>query len=69
MKSGAQHCFRVRHSARERRATFGTMERAVEAIERPAADPAGQAALAIARDDFHSGRVLNRLLDEAACHG
>ena len=50
---------------------FGTMEEAVDAIERLVADPAGhaEAALAIAREYFDSDRVLSRLIDQAACHG
>jgi len=50
---------------------FGTMQEAVDAIERLVADPAGhaEAALAIAREYFDSDRVLSRLIDQAACHG
>jgi glycosyltransferase involved in cell wall biosynthesis len=50
---------------------FGTMEEAVDAIERLVADPAGhaEAALAIAREYFDSDRVLSRLIDQAAGHG
>jgi len=50
---------------------FGTMQEAVDAIERLVADPAGhaEAALAIAREYFDSDRVLNRLIDQAASRG
>jgi hypothetical protein len=46
---------------------FGSMEEAVDAIERLVADPAGhaEAALAIAREYFDSDRVLSRLIDQA----
>ena len=50
---------------------FGTMQEAVDAIERLVADPAGhaEAALAIAREYFDSDRVLSRLIDQAASRG
>jgi len=50
---------------------FGTMEEAVDAVERLVADPAGHAvaAPAIACEYFDSDRVLNRLIDQAACRG
>jgi hypothetical protein len=50
---------------------FGTVEEALDGIERLAADPAGhaEAALAIAREYFDSDRVLTRLIDQATSHG
>jgi hypothetical protein len=50
---------------------FGTVEEALDGIERLAADPAGhaEAALAIAREHFDSDRVLTRLIDQATSHG
>jgi hypothetical protein len=50
---------------------FATMDEAVDAIQRLAADPAAhaEAALAIAREHFDSNRVLGRLIDRALSHG
>jgi hypothetical protein len=50
---------------------FGTMEEAVDGIERLSTDPAvhAEAARAIAREYFDSDRVLGQLIDRVASHG